>query len=155
MNQTSLSENISNDREISIISISPKYNLIDPIWAINWFNLKNKRLYDFYNYLALPHLLFINAKPLFKGRLIRRIEGNDSDEREMLLIVDYPSPGSFLKMVKSKVFQFKGILRILAVKDVTFGFMKRQDDDGKNEITPSKYESSLVYLVHQFQVQQR
>jgi hypothetical protein len=150
MKQASLTQKISNDLNISIISAGPEYNLVDPVWAINWFNVKSKWLYDLYNYMAISHVISVSGSPFFKGRLIRRIEGFDIDERELLLIVNYPSPNAFLNMVKSKLFQLKSIIRISAVKDFTFGFMSRQDNGDTLQRKDSDYERNLIYLVHHF-----
>ena len=132
------------------MSAGPEYNLVDPVWAINWLNVKSKWFYDLYNYMAISHVISVLGYPFFKGRLIRRIEGFDMDERELLLIVYYPSPGAFLKMVKSKIFQLKSTIRILAVKDFTFGFMCRQDNDDTLHRKDSHYEKKLLYMVHHF-----
>jgi hypothetical protein len=150
MKQASLVQKISNDLNISIMITGPEYNLVDPVWAINWFNVKSKWLYDLYNYMARSHVISVSGYPFFKGRLIRRIEGFDIDERELLLIVNYPSPSAFLKMVKSKLFQLKSIIRISAVKDFTFGFMCRQDDGDTLQRKDSNYERNLIYMVHHF-----
>ena len=56
MNKTTKTAQATKNLEISIISAGPDYSLEDPIWAINWFDVKSKRLYDFYNILAFPHV---------------------------------------------------------------------------------------------------
>lgn len=150
MNNASLTEPVSGNIDISVISAGPEYNLSDPIWAINWFDLKSKWLYDLYNILALHHVREVGAMPFFKAKLIKRIEGQDSDERELLLIVNYPSPESFLTMIKSRAFQTKSILRLMAVKEFTFGFMKRADNGQAPSVRPSRYEGKLIYMVHHF-----
>lgn len=150
MNLASLTEPVSGGLNISVISTGPEYSLSDPIWAINWFDVKSKSLYDFYNSIAVSHVKSVKGIPFFKGHLIRRIEGQDVDERELLLIVYYPSPESFLTMIKSKVFQVKSLLRVWAVKDFTFGFMKRRDDGKMPKSSFSKYEGKLMFLVHHF-----
>ena len=148
MSQTSITEAVSSNMEISIISTSPEFNLEDPIWAINWFDLKSKWLYDFYNLLAFPHVNAVGARPFFKGRLIKKLEGELHHQREMLLIVNYPSPSGFLSMLKSTVFQLKSIVRVLSVKVFNFGFMRRLDDGEAPSQNPNKYLGKLVYLIH-------
>lgn len=150
MKQASLTQKISKDLNISIMSAGPKYSLVEPVWAINWFDVKSKWLYDLYNYMVISHVISISGYPFFKGRLIRRIEGFDIDERELLLIVHYPNPGAFLKMIKSKLFQLKSIIRISTVKDFTFGFMCRQDNGDMLQQKSSNYERNLIYMVHHF-----
>lgn len=150
MNQASLTQDISKDVNISVMSAGPEFNLVDPVWAINWFNVKSKLLYDFYNYLVISHVISVGGRPLFKGRLIKRIIGPDSGERSLLLIVNYPSPGAFLKMIKSKFFQLKNLIRISSVKNFTFGFMRREDDGGFRQSKDSNYERNLVYMIHHF-----
>ncbi|MEQ6121021.1 hypothetical protein [Reichenbachiella sp. MALMAid0571] len=150
MNHASLTEPVSGGLNISVISIGPEYSLSDPIWAINWFDVTSKTLYDFYNSIAVSHVTSVKGVPFFKGQLIRRIEGQDADERELLLIVYYPNPESFLTMIKSKIFQLKSILRVWAVKDFTFGFMKRRDDGEIPKLQFHKYDGGLVFLVHHF-----
>lgn len=149
MSNTSKSVQVTKDLEVSIISAGPGYGLNDPVWAINWFDVKSKWLYDFYNLLVIRHVINVGGRPHFKGKLVKRLIGESEYEREVLLIVNYPQPTSFLNMLMNKKFQLKSIIREMAVKDFTFGFMKRVDD-GEPPKVRGKYDGKLIYLVHHF-----
>jgi uncharacterized protein (DUF1330 family) len=150
MNNAFISKQITKEIEVSIINAGPNYNLEDVVWAINWFDVKNKGLYDFYNVIASPHVGKVGGRALFKGRLKKKLLGEQSDEREVLLIVSYPKPDNFLDLLMGKMFQLKSIVRELAVKDFTFGFMKRLDDGERPRGRIKKYDGKLIYMVHHF-----
>jgi len=153
MNNTFIAKQITKEIEVSIISAGPEYSLDEAIWAVNWFDVKNKGLYDFYNIIASSHVRQVGGSALFKGSLIKRISGDKNDERKVLLIVSYPKPDSFLEMLTSKMFQIKSLIRELAVEDFTFGFMKRLDDGEMSSGNFKKYEGNLIYMVHHFKSQ--
>ncbi len=117
-----------------------------PVYAINWFNTKRMWLYNLYNVLAVPSVLAINASPYFKGEHIKTLHGGLTGQRDVLLIVRYPSPYRFKKMLESLYFKLVSILRIAAVKNFTFGFATRNDDgsvsNGGNK--------SATYAVHHY-----
>lgn len=140
---------ITKNLEISIISAGPDYSLDESIWAINWFNVKSKRLYDFYNIITDSNIKKVRGRFFFKGRLKKWLLGEMKDEREMLLIVTYYKAYDFLEMIMNKTFQLKNIVRKLSTKDFTFGFTKRIDD-GEPPKIKSIYEGKLIYMVHHF-----
>ena len=142
--QQQLTQQINKDITISIVPTNAETNLEESIYAINWFDRKRKSLYNLYTTLTGPLALNVGARLHFKGRHIEKIEGDDADKREMLLIVRYPSAESFLKLLANKLFQITSLLRINSVKDFNFGFTKR--------ISPSigKRPKTNSYLVHHF-----
>jgi len=148
-NQT-LSLQITKKLEIVFTSAGADYSLDDPQWAINWFDVKSKWLYDLYNKLAYPHVAKVGGKPFFKGRLIERLLGDLLDERKMLLIVNYGNAQSFLDMIGNREFQMKSLVREAAVKDFTFGFVRRTDVEESSIVKAAKYEGDKKYLVHHF-----
>ncbi len=149
MNNTFKTAQVTKNLEISVISVGPSYSLEEPVWAINWFDVKSKKLYDFYNTIASSHVAKVGGKAFFKGSLAKRLLGEDADERAVLLIVTYNKPDDFLEMLMNKAFQLKSIVRELAVKEFTFGFTKRIDD-GEPPKGSGKYEGKLFYMVHHF-----
>ncbi len=90
------------------------------IHAINWFNTRFLFLYNFYNFLAARSVTRVSGVPLFKGRLIARVLGDASDQRDVLLIVQYPSPRHFRDMLGNSYFKFVSIVRAVAVQRFTF-----------------------------------
>lgn len=147
---SSITARLSSSLELSIIATGPGHNLEDPLWAINWFDLKRGWLYDLYNKLAVRHVLRVGGRPVLKAQLTKRIVGTEEDTRHMLLIVRYPSAGQFLKMVQSKIFQLKSILRVNAVRNFTFGFMTSLDEPKVMASREDGYKGKLIYLVHHF-----
>lgn len=126
----------------------PTY-LNQPVWAINWFNLKNKWLYNLYNLVAAPFVKRVGGRLLFKGYLLETVAGNADLSRKMLLIVSYPDIHHFLDMIMIKPFQIISILRVYAVKDFIFGFTRKKrgvSAPAKNKI----HSKDAIYLVHHF-----
>ena len=149
MNQKTVS--ISKKTSVSITAVDDEINLDEPIWAINWFNLKNAKLYDFYNVLAFPHLRKAKGRVHFKGYIQEKAKGHEKFDRDMLLIVKYPSADAFLRMVSNKLFLLKSVVRIKSVSRFIFGFTKRI---GENPTPPSKaarYVGKNQYMAHLFQ----
>ena len=123
------------------------------VWAVNWLNLKRPWLYDLYGKLAFIHVAKAGAKLFFKGNVIEKLEGEDKYDRELLLIVRYPSVDGFLKMLSNKWFQLKSILRINAIKRFVFGFVEQERGSGQALKRPVNYEGSNCYMVHIFQTE--
>ena len=121
--------NIGKDTTLSIIAASSEIDLEQPLFAINWFDTKRKWLYNLYVLLASPYAQKVGARMIFKGQQIEKITGNDSDGRELLLIVRYPTAGNFLQLMSFKMFLLISLLRIKAVKHFTFGFMQKITPD--------------------------
>ena len=93
----------------------------------------------------------IGGRLFFKGILKKRLEGNDTDERKMLLLVYYPSLLHFIRLLKKKIFQLASILRITSVKEFNFGFCQRLMDEGP---PLTKKTDNLNYVVHHFKMKQ-
>ena len=134
----------------SIVATHSKSDLDGSLWAINWFDVKSKWLYDLYNLIAKNHVVAVGGVPLFKASRIETILGVKEDERKMILIVKYPRAKAFLEMVSSKMFQLKSMLRKYTVREFTIGFMYASDDNLKPKSKEERGSRNLVYLVHHF-----
>ncbi|MGK5094824.1 hypothetical protein WDW89_22790 [Deltaproteobacteria bacterium TL4] len=148
-----ISQNISKYLKVAVQGITNDVDLNTPLWAINWFDLRSKRSYDFYNILAQPFLLKVKGRAHFKGHLLKKLEGYTHYDREMLLIVYYPGADSFLTMVTKKAFQALSLFRLLGVRHFVFGFTERMDAGPLPPEMPRKYKGKSIYLVHHFQVE--
>lgn len=115
-------------------------SLDDRVYAINWFNTKSLWLYNFYNFLATSQVNKIGGRGIFKGKTIQTLYGNDKDARDVVLIVTYPNISQFKKLLEMFSFKLVSLLRMLAVKDFTFGFTQKterftiEDDGDKNAL---------------------
>jgi len=136
---------------LTVTSTNEAFSLDSPIYAINWFNVKSEWLYDFYNLLAYPHVRAVQGKGIFKGKMLEKWEGDEQFDRNFLLIVGYPKVANFLQMVSNKIFLFKSLIRLAAVKDFIFGFTYRFDENESTAKIGRKYKGSDKYLVHIFQ----
>ena len=103
--------------------------LVNPLFAINWFDTRAAPIYHLYNLLAGPRAFKAGAKALFKGKVIDTVYGNPDLKRNYLLIVNYPSANHFLDLVSDKIFQIFSVLRIAAVKHFSFIFHQRHDGE--------------------------
>lgn len=143
---TSLSKKTS----VAITGVNKQTDLDSPIWAINWFNLKRPKLYTLYNILVFPHLKKVGGQAHFKGYIKEKL-GEDSDfDRQMLLIVNYPTAGAFLQMVSNKLFLLKSLLRLKSVSRFIFGFAKRIGDQPSPPNKAARYVGKNFYLAHVF-----
>jgi len=120
----------------------------DRIWAINWFNYKQKWLYSLYNRLASPYVIKVGGQLLFKGHNIKSMFGSEDLARHTLLVVTYPKINNFLEMLTIKAFQLFSVLRVKAVQDFVFGFTRRVDSFASTS-TP-KFIGSESYLVYHY-----
>lgn len=152
MIDSELSIDISTTDKICIEPVSD--NIVNPfdtstrLYAVNWFNLKSSFFYNIYSLLAYKYVKKVSGKLHFKGTLINQIEGEKETLRENLLIVSYPNPSQFLKLVSYKFFQMISVLRIIAVKQFCFGFTSRLELalDNNNSFSFSKQQIYLVYF---------
>ncbi len=132
------------------ISIKPsKTTEIDKekaMYAINWFITKRAWLYKFYNLLAVRSVLNIGGSPFLKANSKEIIQGDKYLNRDVLLIVRYPNPSSFLKLMGNKYFQLISVFRNAAVKDFTFGFASKMSDHKWQ-----KKGENLYYVLHHYQ----
>ena len=122
----------------------------EPVYAVNWFNTRSSWLYELYNSLAAGSVKAIGGAPFFKGRLVQKLHGAESDSRNMILVVRYPALTQFKSMLENKYFQLISLLRLFAVKQFTFGFTKRRDRETPLETLAKSSGSEDVYLVHHF-----
>jgi len=141
-----ITEKIMGNTEAKIIARGPEYSLEDPVHAINWFDTRSLFLYNIYNLLASRSVFKVKGKPIVKGRISKTLHGEVNSRRDVLLIVSYPSPLNFLKMLKSTYFQLVSILRLFAVRNFTFSFT-HPTTEVNAQPDPKK---SKAYLIHHF-----
>jgi len=122
----------------------------EPIYAVNWFNTKAQWMYDFYNFLAVKAVRKVGGAPFFKGKYIRTIQGATDMRRDILLVVRYPAISQFMVMLANGYFLAVSSIRILAVKDFTFGLTKRSDAGPDLRPRSSAESSGLTYAIHHF-----
>lgn len=125
-------------------------NLNEPLYAVNWFSAKMEWMYHVYNYLASRSVAKVGGGAFFKGKLTETIIDEANVHRELLLIVKYPGAQNFKALMELTIFKVVSILRILAVKQFTFGFSQKKIVD----INSSK-EDGLEYLIHHYKVVDR
>lgn len=141
-----ISINITNRMQAAITSTDAGWPLSNPVYAVNWFDTKSLPIYNFYNFLATRSVRAVGGYPVFKGRVTGVLHGSNDDKRDVVLIVNYPSPQCFLDMLKSRYFMLVSVLRMLAVKRFTFSFTRPTS-------TPnSEHDASFeqIYLIHHF-----
>lgn len=114
-----------------------------PMFAINWLNLKSKWMYNLYTFLAFPMANSIGAVPIFKGYRQQVIADSAKVDREVLLIVRYPGPAQFLNLVGRKLFQVVSLLRIKSVLDFNLGFA--------HLLQGKKLSKEMSYMVYHWQ----
>jgi len=142
---------LTSKNTVSIIAAAPNVDLNSEIYAVNWFDLKRPWLYEFYSQMAYPHVEEVDGRIHFKGLVTEKIKGPKENDRQLLLIVKYPSADHFLKMISNKMFLYKSMLRIKAVDYFTFGFTKRMDTGPPSLKIPKAYDGDLYYFSHHFQ----
>lgn len=142
---------INKKTSVAITGKNDQIDLNSPVWAINWFNLKRPKLYTLYNLLVFSHLKNVGGQAHFKGYIKGKLEGATDFDRQMLLIVKYPTAGAFLKMVSNKIFLLKSVLRLKSVSQFIFGFTQRIGDHPAPPIKPARYIGKNYYLAHLFQ----
>ena len=138
---------VSSKTTIHISASDNQSDLDKPLYAINWFNTKSKRLYNLYGALAFPHVKKMGGEVVFKGKVRKTLSGDESLGRESMLIVKYPNANSFLGLFTQKLFLIKSLLRVKAVKDFVFGFVKMTDGKALSTQKPKKYSGDKSYLV--------
>jgi len=136
---------ITNNISVFIQSVDQKFSLNQPVYAINWFNTRMLWLYNFYNLLAAISVNKVGGKPFFKGRVKKTLYGSDEFRRDILLIVNYPGANSFKNMLENTYFKIVSLLRMLAVKEFTFGFSRRTDLRN-NKVSPC--DNGAYAIVH-------
>ena len=119
----------------------------ETVYAINWFNTRSARIYDFYNWLAVRSVRKIGGEPFIKCKLKRALLDNDDLRRDVLLIVKYPSLQNFRGMLENTMFQLVSLLRTAAVSEFTFGFTKRQDKGADLPPYNSKATKSVIAVI--------
>lgn len=100
--------------------------LDEPIYAINWFRAKRPWAYELYGALAAKSVFGTGGKLLFKGTVAETLLG-DAAGRDTLLVVNYPSAGSFLDLLSGRFFQLVSPLRMMAVRRFSFVMQRRSD----------------------------
>lgn len=146
-----LTKKITDKVEASVVAAKSGADLEQPIWAINWFDLKSSWMYNLYTKLSIGDVRFAGGEPLFKATRIAHLRGNEGLGRMVLVIVKYPSGTAFLDLLSSAMFQIKSVLRRKAVRNFTFGFEEAMDDCLKPQRGEEEASRKLLYLVHHFE----
>ena len=133
--------------KLKLILRGDSQRLASPLYAINWFDTRPAWIYHLYNFLAMGRLKRAGGKAFFKGRVVRRLSGDESLARQHLLIVNYPSADHFLNLVSDKLFQVISLLRMLSVRRFSF-VMHERIDSATNAVEPS--EPSTFHAVLHF-----
>jgi uncharacterized protein (DUF1330 family) len=141
-----LKASITKNNFIYIESIEGEIDTQKRIYAINWFNTKSPWLYNLYNTLANPMVEKSGGRGFLKGKIKKTLHGIKSEHRDVLLIVTYPSLKHFTKLVEMPLFLLVSLLRMLAVKEFTFGFSHRVDDENVVEVPKTQGQ----YAVHHY-----
>lgn len=150
-NDKIITQKITNNLTASVISADRRTDLEQQLWAINWFDLRRKWMYELYNRLAFGHVIKIEGVPIFKGQLKKSLIDSERLRRDILLIVRYPKSTAFLRMISSKLFQLKGLLRTYSVRHFQFGFMQCEYPNQDNQANSTSYRGKLKYLVHTYE----
>jgi len=147
MNTEFVEAKITKSISVFIRSVDADYSLREPVYAINWFNTRLLWLYNFYNLLGSMSVKKVGGKPIFKGRVKTVLHGEEHHRRDVLLLVNYPAIENFRQMLESIYFQLVSVLRMLAVKDFTFGFSKPT-----TKISGfSAAKENKIYAIHHYQ----
>ena len=122
-----MKRNITSKRTVEVRSVHPGASPDGPLFAINWLNTRSSLLYTTYTLLAAHRVRKIGGGPVFKGRTMETLAGSESQARDILLIVRYPSASSFLSLITDRLFQLVSPLRMAALKSLSFVFNQRLD----------------------------
>lgn len=141
---------ITNNIVCKIKAVDEFNQLEEEVYAINWFSTKLEWMYTLYNLLAAKSLTKVGGHVFFKGKLLKTLHGNPESTRELVLIVNYPSPNKFLDLLQDKYFQFISIFRLLAVDKFTFGFSTRISKQ-----RPKRRDKLKSHAIHHFRISGR
>lgn len=122
-----------------------------PLYAINWFDTRDRRAYDLYNKLAAPAVGAVGGRGHLKARRLETLEGTDDRARDTLLIVSYPGADAFLRMATSPYFLAISPLRERGVQRFVFGFTRRVDGGPAPAPRPRAPGADRLALVHHFE----
>ncbi len=125
--------------------LDPSDSVDGPLFAINWVDTRWPLLYSIYMGLASRLVRKIGGVPIFKGHTQQTLAGSEADARDILLIVRYPSASSFLSLVLSRTFQVVSLLRITAVRSLSFVFNRRLDAEPMSAVEPVAAGSPEIY----------
>lgn len=120
-----------------------------PVHALNWFDTRLLVLYNLYNLLAARSVINVGGTPLIKGKLVERVVGDDENQRQVLLLVKYPTPKHFKTMLENTYFKLVSILRGLAVTRFTFCLSHEQELPGADSAAP-EVSTDTIFAVHHF-----
>jgi uncharacterized protein (DUF1330 family) len=145
-----LKARVTKNNFLYIESIDGEIDIKKRVYAINWFSTKSLWLYNLYNTLANPMVEKSGGRGFLKAKVKKTLHGEQSDHRDVLLIVTYPSLRDFTRLVEMPLFLLVSILRMLAVKEFTFGFTYRVGDESVKEVPKTQGE----YVVHHYKSQE-
>lgn len=139
---------VTSKTDVLIRANDTNVDLNQPFYAVNWFDTKVEWLYHFYNFLAVKSVRKVGGIAFFKAKVKEVLVGDAKDQRELLLIVRYPSGQQFKSLMQSTYFKMVSIFRILSVSKFTFGFTHKIQLD-----KTSKKSDGLHYAIHHFKTQ--
>ena len=108
--------------------------------------IRDRFLYDFYNFLAARSVRLVGGTPLLKGRILSCVSGDESMQRGVLLVVRYPSPRHFCRMLENTYFKLVSIVRSIAVQRFTF-CLTRAINDRDFQLADDNYSSTFAVLM--------
>ena len=147
--QSSLSAKITRNIRVYVQSVRPENNQNNQVYAINWFNTRMLWLYNFYNFLGSVAVKKVGGVAKFKGKVKKILLGSQKEHRDVLLIVNYPHPENFVRMLESRYFQLVSLLRLISVTKFTFAFSQLSDKVAQT-IESKQLPSAQSYCIHHF-----
>jgi uncharacterized protein (DUF1330 family) len=145
-NTNSLKRTLTDKISVEIVPADSQLAMDGQVWAINWFNYQARWLYNLYTLLAARFVVKVGGRLIFKGHHRQTLFGSEELARKTLLIVTYPQINNFLDMLTIKAFQLASLLRVRAVKDFVFGFIRSL---GPNQAVSTN--RNLTYIVCLYQ----
>ena len=139
---------ITRTTKLVLQATSDANQLNRPLFAINWFNTRALWLYNLYNWIAAGRLFKNGGKVLFKGQLIETLIGSPDQQRELLLVVNYPSGEHFLNLIADRFFQVTSLLRLAAVRNFSFVLNRRVDGPALLEKRSQDFVANRAWAVH-------
>ncbi len=136
---------ISTSSKVLIKANAANVDLNEPLYAINWFSTKVEWLYHLYNFMAAKSLAKVGGRAFFKAKITKTVLDEKNVARDLILIVRYPGGQSFKALLQTTYFKIVSILRIMAVKDFSFGFTQQRILNDASSVN-----DGLCYAVHHF-----
>lgn len=141
---------ITKGTKIVLEPASDSADLMQPLFAINWFNTRANWLYNLYNLIAARSVFQVGAAAFFKGHVTETLLGSADVARQLLLIVNYPSGERFLDLLSGRYFQVTSLLRLAAVRNFSFVLNARVDGPPLLQSRSQQFDASHGWAVHHY-----